>query len=158
MATVLNQKSQVPQTNQTDLDLYDSAEMITVVTGFVMIILSFWGLIDPAFMGLELSPMHCSVLGGAGVLSVWAGLSSEENRERAFKVSLALGLFFLANVIAGVMLGEAVKDRSVFNEGMVRKVAPGFLDLRSWDHFLHAALAVVFFLDAYLCRKRMRKL
>ncbi len=156
MATIINQKTQVQHVSQTDLDLYDSAEMITVVTGFVMIILSFWGLIDPGFMGLELSPMHCSVLGGAGVLSVWAGLSSEENRERAFKVSFALGIFFLANVIAGIMLGQAVKDRSIFNEGVVRKIAPGFLELKSWDHFLHGALAVVFFLDAYLCRKRMR--
>ena len=158
MATVIRQtRPQVQRTNQTDLDLYDSAEMITVVIGFVMLILAVAGLIDPGFMGLQLSAMHCGVLGGTGALAVWAGFSSEENRERAFKVSLSLGLFFLANVVAGLMLPEAMKDRSVFNESLVREIAPGFLDLQSYDHFLHGSLAFVFLLDAYLCRRRMKR-
>ncbi len=157
MATTIRPPS-AQQSNQIESDLYDSQEMITVVIGFVMIILAFAGLIDPGFMGLQLSPMHCGVLGGAGVAAVWAGFYSKENRELAFKVSLILGLFFLANLIAGVMLPEAVKDRSVFNEMTVRKIAPGFLDLKSYDHFLHGALAVVFLVDAWLCRKKMKKI
>ena len=147
---------QTKHSNQTDLDLYDSTEMITVVIGFVLVILSFAGLIDPDFMGLELSPAHCWMLGATGVLSIWGGLSSEENRERAFKVSLSLGILFFVHLVTGLMLPEAIKDRSVFNEATVRKIAPGFLDLKSWDHFLHGALAIVFFLDACLCRKKMR--
>lgn len=149
MATVI-------RPNQTDLNLYDSSEMITVVIGFVMLILAFAGLIDRDFLGLQLSPMHCAVLAVPGALAVWAGFSSEENRERAFKVSLSLGLFFFANVTAGLMLPEAVKDRSVFNEQLVRQIAPGFLDLKNYDHFLHSSLAFVFLVDAYLCHRRMK--
>lgn len=151
MATTFREK-QLP--NQTERGLYDPLEMITVVTGFTMIILAFAGLIDPAFLGLQLSPMHCFVLGGSGALAVWAGLTSEENRARARKVSLVLGFFFLANVVIGVMIQEAVKTRSVFNELTVSRIAPGFLELEPWDHFLHGALAVVFFLDFFLIRKQ----
>ncbi len=158
MATVINQtRRQTQPTNQTDSDLYDSSEMITVVIGFVMIILAFAGMIDRGFMGLQLSAMHCGVLASTGALAVWAGFSSEENRERAFKVSLSLGLFYLANLIAGIMLPEAMKDRSVFNEQLVREIAPGFLDLKNYDHFLHGALAFVFLLDAFLCHRRMKR-
>lgn len=149
MATVI-------PTNQSDLNLYDSSQMITVVIGFVMLILSFAGLIDQGFLGLQLSPMHCAILAGAGALAVWAGYTSDENRERAFKVGLTLGLFFLANVIAGLMLPEAVKHRSVFNEHLLSKIAPGFMELKSYDHFLHACLASVFLMDAYVCHRRMK--
>ena len=158
MATVIRQsRPQTQKINQNDLNLYDSSEMITVVIGFVMVILAVAGLINPGFMGLQLSPMHCAVLAGTGALAIWAGFSSQENRERAFKVSLALGLFFLANVIAGLMLPEAVKDRSVFNEQLVREIAPGFLDLKNYDHFLHGSLSFVFLLDAFLCHRRMKR-
>lgn len=158
MATVIQQtRHQIQRTNQNDHDLYDSSEMITVVIGFVMIILAIAGLIDQGFLGLQLSPMHCAVLAGPGALAVWAGFTSEDNRERAFKVSLSLGLFFLANVIAGLMLPEAMKNRSVFNEQLVREIAPGFLDLENYDHFLHGSLAFVFLLDAYVCHRRMQR-
>lgn len=156
MATVIRTTPQNQQTNSSHLDLYDSSEMLTVVIGFVMIILAVAGLIDQGFLGLQLSAMHCAVLGAAGALSVWAGFTSEADRERAFKVSLSLGLFFLANVVAGLMLPEAMKNRSVFNESLVREIAPGFLDLKSYDHFLHGALALVFLVDAVSCYRRMK--
>jgi hypothetical protein len=153
MATVIQHSK---PTNQSDINLYDSTEMITVVIGFTLVILAFMGLIISDFMGLQLSPAHCWMLGATGILAIWGGLSAEENRERAFKVSLGLGILFLAHLVAGIMLPEAIKHRSIFNEDMVRKIAPGFLELKSWDHFLHGSLAVVFFIDAYLCKKKMK--
>ncbi len=153
MATVIHHAHQ--QTND-NIGLYDSSEMLTVVIGFVMLILSAAGLMDKGFLGLDLSPMHCFVLAAGGALAVWAGFTSEEDRERAYKVDLALGLFYLANVIAGLMLPTAMKDRSVFNEGLVREIAPGFLDLKNYDHFLHGALAFVFLMSAWSCWKKMR--
>lgn len=159
MATVIHHphRPHLPhyQTND-NVGLYDSSEMLTVVIGFVMLILATAGLIDRGFLGLDLSPMHCFILAGPGAIAVWAGFTSEENRERAYKVDLGLGLFFLANVIAGIMLPVAMKTRSIFNEGLVRRIAPGFLDLRSYDHFLHGALAVVFLMSAYSCWRKMR--
>ncbi len=154
MSTIIQRPSQHTNDN---IGLYDSSEMLTVVIGFVMLILSAAGLIDSGFLGLELSPMHCFILAGAGALAVWAGFTSEENRERAYKVSLSLGLFFLANLVAGLMLPVALKDRTVFNESHIRQFAPGFLDLKSYDHFLHGALAVVFLADAYTCRRKMKE-
>jgi hypothetical protein len=154
MATNIQRPSQNTNDN---IGLYDSSEMLTVVIGFVMLILSAAGLIDSGFLGLELSPMHCFILAGGGALAVWAGFTSEENRERAYKVSLSLGLFFLGNLVAGLMLPVALKDRTVFNEGLMRQIAPGFLDLKSYDHFLHGALAVVFLADAYTCKRKMKE-
>ncbi|MES2526921.1 MAG: hypothetical protein V4598_07525 [Bdellovibrionota bacterium] len=153
MATVIQHAHH--QTND-NIGLYDSSEMLTVVIGFVMLILSAAGLLDKGFLGLDLSPMHCFVLAGSGALAVWAGFTSEEDRERAYKVDLTLGLFYLANVVAGLMLPTAMKNRSVFNEGLVREIAPGFLDLRNYDHFLHGALAFIFFMSAWSCWKKMR--
>lgn len=155
MATVTQHPRQHTNDN---LELYDSSEMLTVVIGFVMLILALAGIVDPSFLGLELSRMHCFVLAAGGALSVWAGFTSDENRQRAYTVSLTLGIFFLVNLIAGIMLPEAVKDRSIFNESLVRDIAPGFLDLRNYDHFLHGSLAVVFMMDALSCYKRMKKL
>lgn len=157
MATVIRPQIQSQSTNSTHTDLYDSSEMITVVIGFVMIIMAIAGLIDQGFLGLQLSIMHCAVLAVTGALSVWAGFTSEANRERAFKVSLVLGLFYLANLIGGLMLPQALKDRSVFNESLVREIAPGFLDLKSYDHFLHGALSFVFLMDAWTCYRRMKR-
>ncbi len=153
MATVIQRRHQDTNDN---IGLYDSSEMLTVVIGFVMLILAFAGLMDKGFLGLDLSPMHCFVLAASGALAVWAGFTSEENRERAYTVDLTLGLFYLANLVAGLMLPAALKDRSVFNEGLVREIAPGFLDLRNYDHFLHGALAVIFFMSAWSCWKKMR--
>lgn len=151
MATTIRDR-QLP--NQTHRGLYDPVEMVTVVAGFTSVLLGLMGLFDPGFMGLQLSPMHCFVLGSTGALAVWGGLTSGEHRVRARRISLTLGLFFLANLVLGVMIQEAVKDRSVFNEEMVRTFAPGFLELESWDHFLHGALAVVYLLDYFLIRRK----
>ncbi len=143
------------QPNQTGT-LYSSNQMIVMVTAFVMIILAAWGAFDPTFVGLQLSLMHCFVLAGAGVLTVWAGLSADP--EKMFKVSAALGVFFMVNAIAGFLLGEPGQTRMVnVSDELLLKVAPGFLELTTVDHTFHTVLAIVYFFDAYMNSKRIGK-
>ncbi len=153
MATIL-QNSGFNRDNQSQRNLYHSAEMITLVIGFMMMIMSLGGLIDQTFLGLSLTPMHAFVLGGAGAMAVWSGLFRDEGESLAFKINLGLGLFFVANAVAGILLDGAVLDRTAVNEALIRRMAPGFLDLLVWDHIMHALVGIWFLMDAYLWRKR----
>lgn len=152
MATIL-QDSPFNQ-NQTEKNLYSSTEMITLVLGFMMMIMALGGILDPTFLGLSLSPMHSFVLGGAGALAVWSGLFRDQDENRAYQINLILGLFFLANAIAGVLLDGAVLERTAINENLIRRVAPGFLDLKLGDHIMHGFAGIWFMIDAFLWNKQ----
>jgi hypothetical protein len=154
MTTILKKESGLNRENQTHKNLYNSAQMITLVIGFMMMIMSIGGLFDESFLGLSLTPMHAFILGGTGTLAVWSGLFRDESEVQAFKINIGLGLFFAANALAGILLDGAVLNRTLFNESLVRRIAPGFLDLLIWDHLMHALLGVWFLLDAYLWKKR----
>lgn len=154
MATIL-QESPFNQ-NQTEKNLYNSTEMITLVIGFMMMIMALGGLLDPTFLGLSLSPMHCFVLGGSGALAVWSGLFRDQDENRAYQINLVLGLFFLANAVAGVLLEGAFLERTAINESLVRRIAPGFLDLKLGDHIMHLFAGIWFLIDAMMWRKQIR--
>jgi hypothetical protein len=121
--------------------------------GFVMIIIALSGLFWPQFLNLNLSIMHCLVLAVSGVLAVWSGLTS--NRRTTFRISLGLGVFFLLNAVLGVIVGEPGSPRfGFFSDQEIQEVAPGFLELSVFDHFMHGILAVAFLWDAYLWEQR----
>lgn len=153
MATIL-QESPFNR-NQTHNELYNSTEMITLVIGFMMMIMALGGLLDPTFLGLSLSPMHCFVLGGCGALAVWSGLFRDQDETRAYQINLVLGLFFIANFVAGVLLDGAVLDRTLINESLMRRIAPGFLDLKLGDHVMHGLAGAWFTLDAFLWKRQI---
>ncbi|HXH29555.1 MAG TPA: hypothetical protein VNJ01_01970 [Bacteriovoracaceae bacterium] len=152
MATILQNDSYAQ--NQTRKNLYNSAEMITLVMGFMFMVMALGGIFDPTFLGLSLTPMHGFILGGCGALAVWSALFRDENEQRAYQINLLLGLFFMANAVAGILLTGATLDRTVVNENLMRRVAPGFLDLTIWDHLMHALAGIWFMLDAFLWKKR----
>ena len=118
-----------------------------------MIIIALSGLFWPQFLNLNLSIMHCLVLAVSGVLAVWSGLTS--NRRTTFRISLGLGVFFLLNAVLGVIVGEPGSPRfGFFSDQEIQEVAPGFLELSVFDHFMHGILAVAFLWDAYLWEQR----
>jgi hypothetical protein len=154
MATIL-QESRFHQENQNETNIYHSGEMITLVAGFMMMVTAFGGIFDSNFLGLSLSLPHAFILGGAGALAVWSALFRDEDEKRAYYINLGLGLFFLANAIAGFLLPNALLHRTFINESLVRHVLPGFLELKMIDHIMHALFAVWFLLDAYLWKRRI---
>ncbi len=153
MATIL-QESRYHR-NQTHSDLYSSAEMITLVMGFMFMIMALGGIFDPTFLGLSLTPMHSFILAGCGALAVWSGLFRDEHERKAYYINLILGLFFLANAIMGTLLSVATLQRTAINDDLVRRMAPGFLDLTYWDHVMHGAAGVWLLLDTFLWKRQM---
>lgn len=128
-------------------------QTVTIALGCLMILIGLSGMLNDEFMGLHLPVMHSFVLTGAGALAIW---SATQNKSRkAYYVDLALGIFFALNAIAGFMLGTPGTP-TVGYEGrdqMLVKYAPGFIELGTVDHFLHAFLAV-FFITGALSWKR----
>lgn len=116
---------------------YNAPQGISLEIGFLLLMVAFGGVLNPLFIGLHLSPMHCFVLAASGLIAVWAGLS--QNRSRMFLVEVALGAFFLLNAIAGFLFSSP---------GTLLRVAPGFLELSTLDHILHLALAGFFLSEA----------
>ena len=114
---------------------YNSTFAITWDIGVVMIVLAVAGMFDEHFLGLNLNLMHCFVLGLFGILSVWSGVT---NKRRAYLINLVSGVFFILNAVLGFLVG----DRG-------HKMAPGFLELSTFDHILHLSLGLFFLLVAY---------
>jgi hypothetical protein len=157
MATVTQPtKIHARDPNQTRSDRYSSLEMITLVIGFVMIIIAFGGVFQQTFLGFQLSFMHCLVLASTGGLAVWAGMILNRKSVLAFRVTLFLGLFYLANAVLGFLLDGAVLQRTGLNEGLIQQFAPGFLELELQDHVMHGLFALWFLLDAFILKRKQR--
>lgn len=153
MATVFQNLKTRPQ-NQATRNIYDSVEMITLVIGFMMIIIGAGGLLSPTFLGLQLSLMHCLVLIGTGALAVWSGLLRRSDDKTAFRIVLFLGFFYMANAVLGYLLGDATMNRTGLNVDLIRRFAPGFIELELRDHVMHALFAIWFFADALIRKKK----
>lgn len=155
MATVTQSSRSTPRDqNQAERDRYSSMEMITLVIGFSMIMIAVAGIFQRDFLGFDLSFMHSFVLASTGALAVWAGMIMDRQSRNTYRVTLVLGIFYLINAVAGVLLGGAVLERTGLNENLVRQIAPGFLDLSIQDHIMHATFAVWFLLDAYIVKRK----
>lgn len=147
--------------NQVDADshsLYNPPQMVSMDIGFVMLFLAICGVFQPTFLGLSLSPMHSLVLAVSAILAIWSGFL--DDRKKAFYINVGLGSFFTLNAIAGILLGQpgtqTFAGMNVTDE-MILNGAPGFLELSSIDHVLHAVLALAFFSGAIAWKVFTRK-
>lgn len=127
---------------------YNSTFAITWDIGVVMILLAVAGGFDSNFLGLHLSFMHSFVLAAFGALAILSGFTSQR---KAFLINLVCGIFFLLNAILGFLVGDRghLKLGYGTSEDFIVKFAPGFLELSTFDHLLHFALAVFFLIIAY---------
>lgn len=127
---------------------YNSTFAISWDIGVVMMIIGAVGFFNADFLGLKLSFMHSFVLVSFGALSIWSGMTT---KRRAFIINLGSGFFFLLNSILGILIGDRGNLRLGYgtSEDLVVKVAPGFLELSSFDHVFHFVLAIFFFIEAY---------
>ena len=127
---------------------YNSTFAITWDIGVVMIVLAVAGMFDEHFLGLNLNLMHCFVLGLFGILSVWSGVT---NKRLSYLIILVSGVFFILNAVLGFLVGDRghLKIGYGSSEDMIVKMAPGFLELSTFDHILHLSLGLFFFLVAY---------
>jgi hypothetical protein len=132
---------------------YNSTFAITWDIGVVMIILAVAGVFDSQFLGLHLSFMHCFVLAIFGLLSVWSGVTTQR---RAYVINLVSGIFFLMNSVLAFLVGDRghLKIGYGSSEDMIVKMAPGFLELSTFDHILHLCLGLFFLLVAYLWKSK----
>ena len=155
-------QSLTPQTpNQVHTDshsLYNPPQMVSMDIGFVMLFVAICGVLQPTFLGLALSPMHCFVLSVSAVLAIWSGFL--DDRKKAFYINLGLGTFFTLNAVAGIILGQpGTQTLASMNvtDAMILKIAPGFLELTSIDHALHGVLTLAFFSEAIAWKVFTRK-
>ncbi len=159
MATVshsTNLRTRSRDQNQAKSDRYSPIEMITLVIGFSMIMIAFAGIFQRDFLGFDLSFMHSFVLASTGAIAIWAGMILDRRKLITYRVTLVLGIFYLINAVAGVLLGDAVMQRTGLNEELVRSIAPGFLELSAQDHIMHASFAIWFLLDAFILKRKHR--
>lgn len=137
-----------PDTQET---LYSPPQAVGLELGYMMMLVSFLGIFFPYFMGLNLSVMHCLVLGGSGALSVYGSLV--KSNRLSYRINLLLGFFFLANAVIGYLVGEPGAPRFQFyTPEQLEHMAPGFLELATTDHIVHGLISMFFFFEAYSWR------
>jgi hypothetical protein len=132
---------------------YNSTFAITWDLGMVMILVAVAGLFDAHFLGLNLSYMHCFVLAASGSIAIYSGMTT---KHRSFVINLILGVFFMLNAILGFLIGDRghLKIGYGSNEDLIVKFAPGFLELSTFDHIFHLALAVFMLIEAYSWKRK----
>lgn len=140
--------SQSPRESPPINSFYNSTFAITWDIGVVMLLLAVAGAFETHFLGLHLSFMHCFVLGAFGILAIWSGMTTSR---KSFLINLVSGFFFLLNAFLGLLVGDRghLKLGYGSDEDLIVKFAPGFLELSTYDHVLHFALAVFFLVVAY---------
>jgi ABC-type xylose transport system permease subunit len=133
---------------QSEERLYSPPLSVGVEFGFIMMLVAFFGVFFPSFLGLNLSVMHCLVLGCSGALSIWGALAATSYQ--SYLINLGLGVFFLLNAVVGALVGEPSAPRfNFYTSEQLERMAPGFLQLATTDHIVHGLLALVFFFEAY---------
>ena len=148
-------KSSFPN-QQSDKNIYNSYQGFGMEVGFVMLLIAFTGLFWPRFFNLNLTFMHSLILATSGLLAVWTGLMTD--RQKIFRITLGLGVFYLLNAVLGPLVGEPGSGRFGFFSGeTIQTTAPGFLELSYFDHLMHSILALAFFREAYFCRSQIRR-
>lgn len=94
--------------------------------GVLLLGLGLIGILEPNFLGLNLSSMHGLILDVTGVLAIW-GVTSH-HFSRGFYVNTGLGLFYATMAITGPYL----------------RYASDSLVLSRVDHFAHFLFAILF--------------
>lgn len=149
MSTTLfsNSKQPINISSETEVG-YNPPSALGLVISFMLIMVAFFGLVWPTFFSLNLSWMHCLVLGGAGVVSAIAALS--RNKRLTIRIYYGLALFFFLNAALGWLFGDPGSPRFAFySEQQLEKVAPGFLELAITDHIVHFMIALAFLAEAF---------
>jgi hypothetical protein len=128
-------------------------QTVSIAVGCLMIVIGLSGILNPEFMGMHLSAMHTLVLIGTGSLAIWA--AHKANKKRAYQVSMGLGIFYAIHALAGFLLGEPGTPRVGYDapDDFLLRIAPGFLELGTVDHGVHAFLAIFFISGAVSWRR-----
>lgn len=127
----------------------NTTQTISLMMGFALFVLGLSGLLTPSFMGLHLSVLHSLIITAAGLSLFWNGY--RVNRRASFHTCLGFGTFFAVLSLAGFIFGrpglpqvglERVDDRLL-------RIIPGFHELATLDHMVHAVIAVMLLGGAY---------
>jgi uncharacterized membrane protein HdeD (DUF308 family) len=147
-------RTQSPNSKKNLNEHYGPTFMVTWDIGMVLLIVGLMGTFIPTFLGLSLSFTHCSLLLVAGALAMW---SASRPRSQAMWLNLGLGVFFLVNALLGLIFSEDGRLRvgTGAAEDMVLRLAPGFLNLKYYDHFFHLLVALFFLAEAFSWRQKM---
>lgn len=128
-------------------------QTMSIAVGSFMILIGLSGILNPEFMGMHLSAMHTLVLIATGSLAIWGAMNVD--RKKSYLVSLGLGIFFALHALAGFILGEPGTPRVGYDapDDLLLRIAPGFLELGTVDHGVHAFLAIFFISGAISWRR-----
>jgi hypothetical protein len=127
----------------------DTTQTISLIVGFVLFALGLSGLMTPSFMGLHLSVLHSLIITAAGFSLFWNGY--RVNPRASFNTCLGFGLFFGFLSVTGFVFGRYGHPQVGFERADERllKIIPGFQELATLDHTVHAVIAVVLLAGAY---------
>lgn len=151
MVTTLTQKPSRYYKTNIRKKIY--VQTVSIAVGCFMILIGLSGILNSEFMGMHLSAMHTMVLIATGALAVWAAHQSK--KKKAYRVSLGLGVFYAIHALAGFILGEPGTPRVGYDapDDLLLRIAPGFLELGTVDHVVHAFLAIFFISGAVSWRR-----
>lgn len=121
-------------------------QTISLMVGFVLVVLALSGLMFPAFAGLHLSIAFSLVALMAGVLLFWNGYKNYHARD-AFITCLAFGAFFGALALFGFIFGSPGMPNIGYQrfDPLLVRVIPGFIEMGRNDHIFNAVLSAILF-------------
>jgi hypothetical protein len=121
-------------------------QTISLIVGFLLVVLCLSGLQFPAFAGLHLSVVHSLIMGLAGVLLFWNGYKNYHTRD-AFLCCLIFGAIFAGYAVLGMIFGGFGTPNEYTPGGtwQLDGWLPNFSRFRIADHILNGVIALVLF-------------
>ena len=134
-------------------DPRDMTQTMSILVGALLTSISLCETLVPSFMDMKLSILHSVILGLAGVLLLYNGLKA--NAHASFLTCLSYGIFFGAWSALGFIFGEHTHQFVLYDrtDDFMVNFIPGFNATGSFNHGIHAVLAVVLLLGAYDWRR-----
>jgi len=121
----------------------NTTQTISLIVGFLLFVLGLSGLLTPSFMGLHLSVLHSLIITAAGLSLFYNGYRANQ------RASYHTCLGFVS--AAGFLFGRPGQPQVGFERPDERllRIIPGFQELATLDHIVHAVIAVVLLGGAY---------
>jgi hypothetical protein len=117
-------------------------QVISMVVGSLLFILSLSGIQNPRFAGLNLSLLHNLIVGVAGVILIYSGYKNYGRH--AFRACLGFGIFFLLFGVGGYLIGgPAEADLTLVRDEAFYRVFPDFQAMSMADHWLNIIIGLV---------------
>lgn len=125
----------------------DMTQTISFMVGALLMSIGVVEIFIPSFIEMNLSTIHSLLISSAGFLLVYNGFKARTHA--SYLTCLIYGLVFSLLSAAGFIFGDRVTSFSRYDQSSDFLVKlPGFNQLGTFDHGVHAVLAIVLLLGA----------